>query len=933
MALRKEHVVLLGTAAVLGLLVWQDSSASTGEGMRPSRSSRSAALEPPHHPAPPTERARPRQRDAGVAAERDLFQPPRDTRPLAPLEVVPPPLPVFSALWPPAVPSVAPAYYGRFLRADPTPRTVPGLFAGLAGDVTEDDAPFADGGLAAGDGGSDPDDALEALGYLGGSSRAALDPEQRAARIESFKALHDWVRITEVEPLFGRIVNEDRYHLPERPAEPLLFVELDPATGAERFPGLEPVPFARERVLDFGFARTASNRLLLRRAELAGELSASVYADLLAFAELCIELRYEAREALRFAEEAYNRAAGFDPDDPAPIMGLARCYEAGFRLEDAYRTYQGLVERFPHRPDGHLGLGRLEARLRLFESAEEHLRRAESLERGSHRVQRALGRFLLDRGRADEALEHLRNAYRFEPQDPASAGQRAAIRADLGEALLAVGEPAEAATSFEAALSADAGLQRARAGLATARRLAGGEGGGAAGGDELEAGFELVLSEALGALQAGDHAAARDGLLLAAETDPVQAHAAWRALSWLAETSGHPEEAWRFVEEAHQGDPTDAWTLYQRGRLQAADGDLEGARESLMGALDQELDFVDALVALGLVAYRAEDHADAELFLERALTLDDGRAEVHALRGLNLLELGELGAAGEAFAAALERDATDPVAHAGQAWISYLRGDAERAVTQFAELDDRRRTLPEEDPWRVYATEQLNRVVEHVAKEAWSDGFERRKLMKGWSTEEAAGPEVRLDGGRLVIEGVFKQNGTARVFRVLPAPDFVSIEMDVTVEADSNARAGVFLAKERRRGGGVVETQGMFSAAREKSGGLALLAMDVAQAEPEWLDVPPAPELYALEGGPDDRSGWWPAGRAVRVRLEIVGQGSDATGRVFLDGLPVREGLPVRRLTSTSSELKVGVFVEGQTGLPAHVVVDDVEMIYRTGAR
>jgi hypothetical protein len=349
-----------------------------------------------------------------------------------------------------------------------------------------------------------------------------------------------------------------------------------------------------------------------------------------------------------------------------------------------------------------------------------------------------------------------------------------------------------------------------------------------------------------------------------------------------------------------------------------------------MGALDQELDFVDALVALGLVAYRAEDHADAELFLERALTLDDGRAEVHALRGLNLLELGELGTAGEAFAAALERDATDPVAHAGQAWISYLRGDAERAVTQFAELDDRRRTLPEEDPWRLYATEQLNRVVEHVAKEAWSDGFERRKLMKGWSTEEAAGPEVRLDEGRLVIEGTFKQNGTARVFRVLPAPDFVSIEMDVTVEADSNARVGVFLAKERRRGGGVVETQGMFSAAREKSGGLALLAMDVAQAEPEWLDVPPAPEL---EDGPDGRSGWWPAGRAVRVRLEIVGQGSDATGRVFLDGLPVREGLPVRRLTSTSSELKVGVFVEGQTGLPAHVVVDDVEMIYRTGAR
>ena len=112
----------------------------------------------------------------------------------------------------------------------------------------------------------------------------------------------------------------------------------------------------------------------------------------------------------------------------------------------------------------------------------------------------------------------------------------------------------------------------------------------------------------------------------------------------------------------------------------------------------------------------------------------------------------------------------------------------------------------------------------------------------------------------------------------------------------------------------------MVSAAREKSGGLALLAMDVAQADLPWVDVP------ELSG----EAGWWPAGRAVRVLIERVGEGSAATARVFVDGVLVREGIALARLSGSNSELLLGVFVEGQTGLPAHVLVDDVELVYRT---
>ena len=928
--LRKEQVVLLGTVAVLGLLLWQDSSGGGTTSRRSRSRSRSAGeVEFVSHAVPDTRLAQPAADVVDTGEARDLFAPPRDTRPLAPLQVEPPPLPTLWGLRPPAVPSVAPAHYGRYLRADPTPIPVPGLFvldggeddgSEVSGDLGEDGVELIEGEV----------EALRSLGYVASDARDLLTPEQRAARIESFKAQYDWVRITEGDPLFGRIVNEARYGLPERPEEPLEFVEVFPETGEDRYPGLEPVPFARSRVLDFGFAATTANRLHLRRAELAGQLTASSYAQLLAFGDDCVAHRNEAREALRFAEEAFTRAASFDPQDPAPLLGLARCYEAGFRFEAAYKTYLDLLERFEHRAEVHVGLGQLEARLRLFESAEARLRRAEELERGSYRVQWALGRFLLDRERGAEALQHLESAFRFEPSGPEAIDVRADIRCDLGEAQLFEGLVEQALASFDRALSAVPEHPGALAGRLSA--LGVGAGGGdpslraAAGGAEGfdgRADFELVLARALIELDRGDPAAARDQLELAAQTDPLRAYAAWRALSWLAETRGYPEEALRWIEEAHQADPTDAWTLYQRGRLYAERGDVEGARESLMAALDRELDFTEALAALGELSYLTEAHGEAELFFERALEIDPERQRVHALRGLNLLELGELDQAEAAFEASLALDPNQPAAHGGRAWLSYLRGDAERAITLFAELDDRRRGLAEEDPYRVFAREQLERVNDHIEKEAWTDRFERRQLKNGWDTEEAAGPEVRLEAGQVVVEGVFRQNGITRFYRLLPAPDFVSIEMDVTVGAANNARVGVFLAKERRRGGGQVETQSMVSAAREKEGGLAVLEMDVAQADLPWQDVPDI----------DGEARWWPAGETVRVRLEKVGEGSESYGRIFVDGVPVRDGISMRRLASSSSELKLGLFVEGQTGLPASVVVDNVEMVYRTHRR
>jgi tetratricopeptide (TPR) repeat protein len=909
--MRKEQVVLAGTVVILGLMVWQsgpsDGGSTRSRRRRTSSSSDAGEAQFINHPAPDTRLATAEGR-AGSSG-RDIFAPPRDTRPLPPLALVSPPMPLATGLRPPPEPALAPASFGRFLRADPTPNPVAGLFA----MAEEEDA----GGLVA----VDPGGAQSTLDLLKGlaPSDDQLTPEQRAAQVEGWKKLHDWIRLNESDPLFGQIRNDGRYELARRPDEALIFVEVNPNTGEELFPGQDPVPYARERVLDFGLADTASNFIQIRRRELAREITPSVYADVLHFARDCVARRLEAREALRVAEEMFTLASEFDHEDPIPQIGLARCYEAGFQFEKAYDTYLALLERFEHRAEVHVGLGLLEARMRLFDSAEARLREAERTARGSYIVQWALGRFLSGRERWDEAAGHLREAQRFEPKEPDATGIRSQIRTDLGAALMAMGEVEEALSFFDRALQADETNQRALAGRMGALSLgAGGNGGGEAPGDPGgDAGFELLVARALAELDAGNAEAARDGLLRAAETDPLRAHIAWRALSWLAEVTGYPEEAFNWIEEAHRANPTDAWTLYQRGRLLAARDDAEGARDALKGALDQELFFVDVLVEAGRLAFASARHENAELFYERSLSLDDRRAEVHALRGINLLALNDPRRADESFAAALELDSAQPLALVGRAWVSYRSGDSERAITQFAELNDRRRSLPEEDAYRVFAKEQMARIADHGEKELWSDRFERRRLMKGWDTEEAAGPEVFLEEGQMVVRGTFKKNGETRVFRELAAPDFVSIEMSVTVAADNNAKVGVFVAKERRRGGGQVDIQGNVSAAREKSGGFALLTMDTAQADPQWQDVP------------DVETPWWPAGRPVRVRIEKIGEGSDAFGRISVDGILVREGFEVRRLATSSSKLKVGLFVEGQTGLPANVVVDDVEMVYR----
>ncbi len=885
--IRKEQLVFLGTLALLGLLGWRSLGPRSG----PPPNKPAKPLDFVDHPAPDPARVSPAARASELEGARALFAPPSDTRPLPPLEFQPPPLAAFPGLRPPPVPGPAPAQYGKLLRGSVAPLDAPELFAAEAAA-----APAAPAGQAPGNGASLP----------------------LAQRLASYKRVFDWVRTNEYK--FGQIVNPERFELQRRPNEPLQFIEYDPEKGVPRIPGAPAVAYERKNVPEFGLADTVPNQIEIQRAAYGSTLAAAEYDSALSFADWCVEKRHEAPRALAVAEEIYRRAAGVITTDPAPRLGLARCYEAGFQFEQAFQEYRALLESTKS-PLVMARLAELEARFRLFDQARARLEEAARGGRTEYRVQLALGKFLAARGEYAAAIEHLRLANQFEPTAAEAKRERAGLRVELAAALMATGELSEAAQWVDKALQADPGDARAQAARLSLSALGTGKPDPADGASESP-GFELLLARGIEKLGTRDAASAREAedlLEQAAAVDPLRASVALRALSWLAETTSHPEQALHFVEATLENDPLDPWALYQKGRLAEARDDLDGAEEAFARALEVELDFSDALVAMGELQHRRGEYAAAERYLERALLLEPKRPDVLALRGLNQILMGALRDAEDSFRAARALDSNDPGARAGQAWCEYRRNDPTQAISSLRDLDDSRRALPATDPLRVWAQEQIERIQDHVQKVAWTDHFERSNLMNGWEMDEKNGPQITIHDGFVTLAGVFKGTGVkqrARLWREIGAAAFVSVEMKVTVHADTNALVGLSVSRETQRAGETqIEAEAVVQRHFEPGRNTVQTRLMTRGHEDD-----PYTDVAGLE---------WKLDQPIVVRIERSGDASDTKIRMLVDGFPVVEGKPMSQLGRGTNPLRLSLFAEGATGKKVTVDVDDVEVVYR----
>ena len=903
MALRQEQIVFALTAGLLGLLLYSGSdggAASSTRRRRPAGPS-SSATEVQEFTAPDLSLVMASERDPD-RLDRFLFEPPRDTRKLPLLGFVMPPRLDLPGLLPPTSPGPAPRLFGELLRQSKRSDSyVSGLFAesgALEGAATEFEVledPFAEPELAP-DGLSLDIDLFTA--------------DEIASRIQSYQKLYDSIRMESLR--FGHIQNLDRFGLAGREDEAIEFVELDMATGNPRYPGLGAIAIERARVEDFAFAQTISNEIELRRLAFIEDMRPGRYADLLAFADWCVDQRLDAARALVVAEEMYTAATSISNGEPEPRLGLAKCYEAGFRFQDAFDLYGELLDgAFETHPSVLARLGSLEARFRMFERARVHLIDAEKYGRTSWEAQWALGRFLLEREEDEEAVVHLEQAARYEPTAPDLKQTRAQIRYDLGRGLMAGGRLSEARAWFKKSAQSEAAFSAADAGVLACALLSG---------DPIDddvviktSSFEGLLNEGWSAASKGEWSIAKEQLVLAARVDPLRAFEAWRALSWLADQTGYPEEAYQAIEKAIENNPTDAWSLYQRGQVLTARDDLEGAQESLQAAIDQELKLPDVLALLGEISFRQEDHIAAERYLERAVMLADDVAAFHELRGMNLLRMGRLQDARSSLEQALELDRTRSAARNSLAWTFYATGDSEEAITRYREHEDSLRDRPEGDADRAYASGQIERIVDHDQKVSWTDRFERRELRNGWVTDENAGPRIRMAEGGVYIEGAFSKRGRARVFREELAGNFVSFEAEVTISSGALARVGVFVSRERSRRG-AVEVQNEIAVARHHDGSLQTRLLKRGEDDEPWTDV----DIVS-----------WETAQPVIIRLERIGESTKTSFRLLVDGVPVSDGVRVPGIGATTEQLRFGIFVEGEPGRSAKVRIDDVEFIYR----
>jgi len=855
-----------------------------------------------------------------VGFGRDLFSQPRDTSPLPPLGLASPPLEPLGALAPPTAWGPAPALQARFLRTE-DPRAA----VGLEGAAGVDLAP----GLF-----DEPEEAPE----LGPAAQLDLDdPEQRGARIESFKRQYDWLYTNDFK--FGQIRNADRHRLAARTTEPIDFFEIDPTTGQSKFRTESSVSYERARVTEFGFAATAINELELGRIEFGKALRPTDFERALRFAERCLEVRNEAPRGLELAEEMYQLLQAINTQqDPRPRLGLARCYELGFRFERAFETYNALLEETGGTSARvHAHLGRLRAMLRLDARAEVDFKRALDLARTDWEVRQLYGRFLMERARPEEALEQFKIAAENEPRGDDEVAARVRLRADYAGALLANGRPEEALERFTRALSADledtvGGAQIAVAGMGAAALLLGGQSGaagtsgaggtrprsGASAGATPDAGFELLVTQGLAAMRSSEWQAARTSLELARGADPFRAHLALGALSFLAERTGHPEEAAQFIEEAFESNPVNAWVLYQRGRLRVAAGDPSGAEDNFRAALDRELDHGPALEALGALRNEAGDFEAAELYYERALGLDPSRAVIWSRRGFNHVQRGDLEAARQCFERAqIERPSLASAA-LGLAWCAYGTNQTQEALTLLALLEEDRRALGAEDPVRLFAKAQGDRIRDHESKESWRERFDREpgRIANDWRQEEGFGPDTLLRDGRVVLEGTFDRKGRTRVFRELPTERFLSFFGDLTVlPASANTVNGLFIAVERSVGSSEPQAQAEILIARGRDGQIQSKVRISANDDGEWKIAPAAPS--------------WPVGEPVRVGIERVGDDTNSTFTVYVAGEPIFTGLRGDGIQRSRQNVRFGVFTEGDAGRQAALTLDDVEVIRR----
>src|SRR5690606_139719 len=368
MALRREQGLLLATIAFAALMWFNRDKPPARIAVQPQVGEYEAA------PVPATALL-PSNGEARGGARTTLFTEPSESVPLPPRALAEPPADPLPVVWLPLL--VHPQAY-RLLRGSGD------VAQGVALDGGESETPEN------GESASLPDSA----------------PESSDRGSAAWERIYDRAVMQTGEVYWGEILEENKVALARSaPTGKVRFRWIEPESGRAK----GEIPLDAANIKELHLAKTLRNEAALRMLDVTNEVAnLDVRASVIEWL-----LRQGTKEGWAYAE-AEKLARGYAAISLDKVDGyrmVARVLRAAGRVGDEWRLYHSLPAEIQDTPFRWTGQGEIEALLGLDAAAEEHLRKATATG-NDPRAAVALTRFLLSRGRTEEAVAAARRAYR-----------------------------------------------------------------------------------------------------------------------------------------------------------------------------------------------------------------------------------------------------------------------------------------------------------------------------------------------------------------------------------------------------------------------------------------------------------------------------------------------------------------------------------------
>ena len=686
--------------------------------------------------------------------------------------------------------------------------------------------------------------------------------------------------------------------------------------GAGKPPTRQVLHGAQVQRIDF--AANALNRYYLRRLDAKPD-------DVAAQETLAREL-FDAGEAATAAAHLNAMITRGQGSLRAQTL-LADCEQRLLRYDGERLALAKALSEYP----GDAGLlardGLLSMRLGLFPEAQRAFRAALEKDQVCALAHLGLARIALREGDAKAAVTALRDA---ETGTGLSKLQLGEVLVLLGEAWLTLGDEGNARAAFDRAMDQGPTDARALSGAAVLALLSGGADAAKVFIDRGRAANpydgRLALLDGLALFQKGQWAAARETLLLAVELDPLSCAKAYTALAILEEKAGKPTAALGTADAALAADPHDMDALAQRARILFLLGDYAAARETYLRVLEARPNDADMLAALGDCHMKLGGWLEASRFHARALAADANYPELAGRNLLSSVKRRRFTEADDSIRHMSSDVARVPLVQAATAMHHYARAQTDEALRRLRLLAENK-GLAELGAW---AAGMQSAVEENLNKEVWTDAFNRTggQLLRGWLEDvgtgygRPSGVNVAIDDGRLVFRG--KQGGVSdqptvawqeRTARLLQ-----SFEADLEVKPAPGVIAGL-------------SVMAFNKSSREPDPWPGLMKRDGGQYAHVGLQVAISPEARLMwrkvvQGKPTewaDTGTLWPAEGNGRISIALVDV-QKSLWRVSLDAQPAMADIEVAGLARRPGAVEAQIFCQAAVDKPVAFSADSVTL-------